>query len=249
MGLRAKIFSGFLILTIMLGVAGLWSIYEFRRIGTSVHNLLDDNYKSISAAKMMVESLEREDSAVLLLLLGRWEEGRTILSSADDSFDQAFKVAEGNITIQGEKSYIDEIRKKYANYKSLWERPIVGTRNEGNLDWYSKTVHKAFLDAKISVEKLMTLNDHTMYQTASNLKQRAYRAIMPGIIAILAALVFALIFNYFINYYVIGPILRLTNGIREFLNKGVSFEPGIETEDELHDLANSIQELIATQHS
>lgn len=50
MGLRIKILSGFLILAIMLCVAGVWSIYQFRSIGASVQALLDDNYKSINAA-------------------------------------------------------------------------------------------------------------------------------------------------------------------------------------------------------
>ena len=66
MGLRAKILSGFLILTTMLFMARIWSIYELTRVGTSVQRLLVENYKSINAAKMMIEALEREDSAVLL---------------------------------------------------------------------------------------------------------------------------------------------------------------------------------------
>lgn len=247
MGLRLKIFSGFLILTIMLAVAGAWSIYELRTIGASVQELLDDNYKSISAAKTMVEALEREDSALLLLLLGRWEEGRSIMDSADGLFNQGFRVAEGNITIPGEKSYVDDIREKYASYKDLWIRPIVGTQHERDLDWYSQEAHKAFLAVKTSIDKLMTLNDRVMFQTASDLKQRAHRAIMPGIVAILSALVFSFIFTYFINYYVVGPIIRLTKGIHEFLANGVTFAAGIETNDELRDLANSIGDLMAQQ--
>jgi len=66
MGLRTKILSEFLILTTMLLIARIWSIYELTRVGTSVQRLLDDNYKSINAANMMIEALERKDSAVLL---------------------------------------------------------------------------------------------------------------------------------------------------------------------------------------
>lgn len=247
MGIRTKIFSGFLILAIMLAVAGVWSIYELRTIGTSVQQLLDDNYKSISAAKTMIEALEREDSAILLLMLGRWEEGRSIMNSADDLFQQGYKIAEKNLTIEGEKSYVDDIRTKHDAYRSLWMKPIVGTKHERNLDWYSKEVHKAFLEVKVSVEKLMNLNDRVMYQTASNLKDRAHRAIMPGIVSIVSALIFSLIFNYFINYYVVGPIIRLTNGIGEFLKTNKTFDAGIETKDEILGLANSIRDIMAQQ--
>ena len=247
MGIRTKIFSGFLILVIMLALAGVWSIYELRTIGTSVQQLLDDNYKSISAAKTMIEALEREDSAVLLLMLGRWDEGRSIMDSADNLFRQGYKIAEKNLTIQGEKSHVDDIRTKYDSYRNLWMKPIVGTKHERDLDWYSREVHNAFLEVKISVEKLMHLNDRVMYQTASNLKDRAHRAIMPGIVAIISALIFSLLFNYFINYYIVGPIIRLTNGIREFLKTSKTFDPRIETKDEILGLANSIREIMAQQ--
>lgn len=247
MGIRIKIFSGFLILAIMLAVAGAWSIYELRSIGTSVQNLLDDNYKSIGAAKTMIEALERENSAVLLLMLGRWEEGHSIMVSADGLFQKGYKIAERYLTIEGEKSYVDDIRIKYDAYRSLWMRPIVGTKHERDLDWYFEEVHKAFLEIKVSVEKLVNLNDRMMYQTASNLKDRAHRAIMPGIVAIVSTLIFSLLFNYFISYYMVGPIIRLTNGIREFLKTSKTFDARIETRDEILELANSIKEIMAKQ--
>jgi len=245
MGLRMKILSGFMILTIMLFVAGVWSIYELRTIGTSVQGLLDENYKSINAAKTMIVALEREDSGVLLLLSGNWAEGRTILQSADSLFQKGFTIARSNVTIPGEDAYVKTIASKYQIYKNLWLKPIVGTKYEKDLDWYFQEVHKAFLDVKKTVEDLMTINDQTMYKTASNLKNRAHRAIMPGIVTILAALIFTLIFNYFINYYVVSPVIRLTKGIKRFLDSGEPLTMQIETDDELGHLLYSIRELLA----
>jgi methyl-accepting chemotaxis protein len=245
MGLRIKILSGFLVLTTMLLVAGAWSIYELTNIGTSVQRLLDDNYKSINTAKMMAEALEREDSAVLLLLSGNWDEGRSIIGDADISFRQGFDAAKKNVTIPGEQAYVDEIESKYIAYKNLWMKPIVGTRHERDIDWYFKEVHSAFLETKASVNKLMTLNDQTMYQTASSLKNRAHRAVMPGTVAILSAVIFTIIFNYFINYYVVSPIVRLTKGVRGFLETKKPLDVRVETNDELLHLVTSIQQLVA----
>ncbi|MBN2060032.1 MAG: MCP four helix bundle domain-containing protein [Deltaproteobacteria bacterium] len=249
MGIRIKIFSGFLILAIMLAVAGVWSIYELSTIGASVQKLLDDNYRSISAAKTMIEALEREDSAVLLLMLGNRDEGRSIMNSAYDLFEQGYKIAENNLTVEGEKSYVDDIRIKYNSYKNLLNKQIVGTDRERDLDWYSEEVHKCFLDVKVSVQNLMNINDLAMYQTASNVKERSHRAIMPGIVAILSSFVFSILFSYLINYYVIGPIIRLTNGIRKFLETRKEFDARVETNDEIMELANSIKELIRQTRS
>jgi hypothetical protein len=245
MGLRLKILSGFLILTMMLAVAGIWSIYELTTVGASVQRLLDDNYKSINAGKMMIEALEREDSAVLLLLSGKWKQGRSIIESADELFQRGFTITQNNVTIPAEPAYVEEIEARYKRYKDLWVRPIVDTSRQGNLDWYFQDLHQAFQDVKGSVEKLVTLNDQTMYQTASELKNRAHRAIMPGIVAILTALIFTVIFNFLINYYVVSPIISTTKGIQRFMETGELPPIQVETEDELFHLVSSIQRLVA----
>ena len=244
MGIRIKILSGFLVLTIMLLIAGAWSIYELTHIGSSVQKMLDENYESINAAKVMLEALEREDSAVLLLLSGKWEKGRSIIGAADASFQKGFDAAKKNLTIPGELSYVENIESKYAAYRNLWTKPIVDTRHQGDVDWYFQELHSAFLETKIAIEELMTLNDQTMYNTASGLKDRAHRAVMPGTVAILSALIFTIVFNYFINYYVVTPIVKLTKGVRRFLQTEQPLDVRIETNDELRDLLGSIEQLL-----
>lgn len=245
MGLRFKILSGFLILSMMLFIAGLWSIYEIRSVGTSAQKMLDDNYKSINAAKMMLEALEREDSATLLLILGKWREGRTIIASGDSLFERGFQIANNNLTVSGEKAYLDSLESSYNKFRALWEKPIVGTKKEGDLNWYFQKLHRAFLDVKVAVNSLMDLNDNVMFQTASELKNRATRAIMPGIVSIISALVFTLIFNYFINYYAVSPIVKITDRIKKFIDNNLPFDVEIETKDEFFDLASAIKTLCA----
>jgi methyl-accepting chemotaxis protein len=243
--IRTKILLGFLILAVMLAVAGAYSIYELTSISTSVQKLLDDNYKSINAAKQMVEALEREDSGILLLLLGKWREGRATIVDAHRNLEKAFDIASHNVTIPGEKDLIDKIDAQYQAYRNNWDRPIVGTEHEGNLNWYFEKVHRDFTEVKSTVESLMTLNDNAMYQTASTLKNRAHRAVMPGIVAILTALVFTIIFNFFVNLYVVNPILSITKAIKNFLQSGEPVKLSIDTSDELQELATSIVNLTA----
>jgi methyl-accepting chemotaxis protein len=248
MGIRAKVLSGFLILACMLFLAGGWSVYELRHIGSSVQSLLDDNYRSINAARIMTEALEREDSAVLLLQSGQWKEGRDIIKKANLSFSEGFNIAKTNITISGEKEYVKKIETSYLRYKNLWEKPIVGTSIEKNLDWYFKNAHPAFMKVKSDLEGLMTMNDRVMYNMATDLKNRAHRAVMPGIIAILSALIFSFVFNYFVNYYLVGPIIRITRGIQGYLEYNKPFDVKIETDDEIRSLSDAIRKAV-TQKS
>ncbi len=243
MGLRGKILSGFIILSLMLLIAGLWSINELKSIGSSVQRILDENYQSIYAAKLMKEALEREDSAVLLLMLGKWEEGRHILQAADSLFMVNYSFAQKNATIAGEAEHLQAIEHKYRLYKKLWERPIVDTDKEGNLQWYFQKLRHSFNDVKAAVNDLIDLNDKMMYKTASELKNRSNRAIMPGIIAILAALIFTFIFNYLVNYYMVGPIIRITERVKKFIDKRTPFDVQVETNDEIAHLSEAIYNL------
>ena len=244
MGLRSKFLSGFLILAAMLVVAGVWSIYELKNIGQSVQTLLDENYRSIHAAKSMTEALERQDSALLLLLLGKEEEGRSILASAEESFSQAFVVAQNNITIPGEENIIGTINSAYNAYRQLLVHSPGEKFPDGGLNWYFEDVHAHFLLVKAAVADLMDLNDRTMYTTARNLEGRAHRATMPGIIAIVSAVLFSLLFSFLVNIYVVTPIIRITEAIKEYLEREKPFAVKIETEDELSLLAASIQNLV-----
>ena len=243
MKLKGKILSGFFILAAMLFIAGVWSIYQLRSIGISVQQLLDDNYRSINAADVMIEALEREDSGVLLLLMGKEEEGGKIIKEADSAFEKGFQTAKNNLTIPGEGDFVERIEKKYQIYKKEWSTPISRTKQEGDLNWYFTGIYQTFLEVKTSVNELKALNEKVLYETASDLKNRANRAVMPGTVAIISALVFSLIFSYLVNHFMVKPIIKITKGIQGVIKSKAPFNIEVETKDEINDLASAIEKL------
>ncbi len=244
MKIRLKILSGFAILAMMLFIAGTLSIYEQTTIGKSVHGFLDNNYKSIDASKTMLEAINRENSGILLLISGKWKEGRNALSYGDSLYTEAYTVAKSNITISGEEKYLERIDSAYRVFKIIWVKPIVGTVREGNLNWYTEDVHTSFLNLNETINALLSLNETVMYRSASELKDRAQRAVMPGIVAVISAILFTIIFNFFINHYFVNPILRIINGIENYTKFKTPFNVEIETRDELLQLKNAIQNFL-----
>lgn len=242
--LKLKIFASFMLLIVMLSVAGIISIYEFKMLGGSVHGLIEDNYKTIEAAKTMNDALEREDSGILLLLLGQWEQGRAILTAADSVFNKAFTIASGNLTEVNEDQHINEIRTKYSIFKGKWERPIVDTEKEGNIDWYKSDIHQSFLDTKDAIKELMNLNQTSMYLEASLLKERSRRAIMPGIVTIVAAVVFSLLLNFFLSKYFVSPLSHLADAIKLFEPEQKYLRVDFTAVKEIRKLEQAISELI-----
>ena len=242
--LKLKIFASFMLLIAMLAVAGTISIIEFRWLSNSVHGLIQDNYKSIEASKRMIEALEREDSGILLLLLGEWEGGREILNSADSSFAAAFELAKSNLTESNEEQYIQNIQSAYQMYKAVWERPVVDTDKQGNIIWYKDDVHKKFIETMSAINELMALNQSSMYDEVSELREKSKRAIMPGIVSIISALVFSLILNFFITRYFVNPISELAEAVNNYKDGDKILRSNITSDDEIKKLEKAISNLL-----
>jgi hypothetical protein len=246
MGIRLKILSGFLILVCMLIIAGVWSIYELQSMGASVEKLLDENYQSINAARLMTEALERQDSGVLMLLSGSREKAIEILENSNVAFLAAFETAKNNVTIPGEDQYVQAVKTAYSDYRNQYETSIRHLAHEKNPVWYFEKAHPAFLTAKQSIENLMAINQKVMYETATDLHQRANRAVMPGVVAFISALVFAFLFSYLINHYMVNPIIEITNALRQYRKTGKPVNVPIESKDEIQQLAEVLHDFTAS---
>ncbi len=242
--IKTKILLGFLVVICMLAAAGGMSIYEFIRISGLVQSLIKDNYKTIQAGKSMLEALERKDSGILLLLLGEFRQGSNIIHQADSTFIDALKIAEGNITEPGEDTLLQSIRYQYEIYcKSIEKTPEADS--SGNFKYYQQVVHESFTRVKGSVNKLIDLNQEAMFAESSALEQQSRRALMPGIVAIVASLVFLLLLNFFISRFFVRPIVKLTDTIKKYQqNPKGALIANIDSEDEIGRLASSVEKLV-----
>lgn len=241
--LRAKIFSSFFLLILMLAVAGGISILQLRWLGNPVHGSIENNYKSIRATKRMIEALERGDSGVILLLRGEQEEGSSILTQSDRTYREAFEIARNNQTGENEEEYIRRIDSLYQQYKDAWTK-LETTGERQNTAWYKNNIHKPFIRAKHEVEKLMLLKQERLYEEASGIKEKSRRAIMPGVVSVIAAIVFLLILSFYINKKIVSPIHSITDAIKD-TSQG---DPNLKMKDKMHgdfkELENAVNELI-----
>lgn len=242
--LKTKLLAGFMLLVSLLIVAGSVSILEFIKLSTSFTAILENNYKSIEASKTMLEALEREDSGILLLLLGEWEKGRTILRESDKVFIEAHNVAKNNITEENEAELIAEIQSKYIQYKEKWARPIVDTFKEGNIDWYQNNAHQEFIQLKKTINQLMTINQESLYDEATILRDNGHRAVMPGIISLIGAIIFSLLLNFYLNQQFISPIKELTKTIKRFNPGDYQVHSKNKSKDEIFQLEVEINDML-----
>jgi nitrate/nitrite-specific signal transduction histidine kinase len=242
--LKTKLLAGFMLLVGLLVVAGSVSVLEFMKLSTSSTSILENNHKSIEASKTMLEALEREDSGILLLLLGKWEEGRRILGESDMMFLEALTVAQNNITKDNEAELIADIQNKYVHYKEKWTRPIVDTFKEGNIDWYQNIAHQEFIQLKKSINQLMTINQESLYEEATRLKDNGHRAVMPSIISIIGAILFSFLLIFYLDQQFIIPLKKLLKAVKNFNQGDYQLQSSIKSKDEINQLEIEINQML-----
>lgn len=235
-----------MLLVLMLVIAGVMSIIEFNKVGVSIKNVMDDNYKSIEQTKYMLDALEREDSGLLMYLMGNREMGSQSIDLAYSTIQNTIKLAQTNITEKDEDKYIGHIIKEYDKFhtsvKQITDTSVALTLEEKNEIYLQN--RQLFFAAKKSINELMQLNQDGVYKQTGLMKENSKRAMMPAIVSIVASIVFALLLNFFISEYFINPINRLINGVKSYYPEMGRIDAKIGLKDEIKTLEDEINNLI-----
>lgn len=243
--LQIKIVFSLSLLIVMLLAAAVMSIQEFSRMGDSVKGVLKNNFSSIEAAKKMMDALEREDSGLLLWIIGDREAGMQTVHSSHAIIRSALRDAEKNITETDEPRHISDIARTYDAYHAS----VLSITNGEWLpdeakEMYDNKTKLLFFRTKKTVNELMMLNQEQMYHQSEIIQERSRRAMMPAFVSIVAAALFALLFYYFIRLYFIRPVKHLTESIRDYYPERGRLDAGIVTQDEFKTLEGEVNNLI-----
>lgn len=236
-----------MLLVLILIIAGLMSIIEFQKVGSSVDTVMENNYKSVEQTKLMLDALERQDSGLLMFLMGNKTQGSKTIFSADSLMNKAIEAAKNNITERNEAKYIEiiyqEYEKLYSSIKKTTEKENVSSLEERNRAYFLEN-QQLFFAAKEAVYALMKLNEEGIYRQITTMKDSAKRAVMPVMVSIVVAIIFAVLLNFFINEYFIKPINRLINSIKSYYPEMGRIDAKINLKDEIKLLESEINNLI-----
>ena len=240
--LKVKIFSSFMLLVLMLLIAGIMSIWELSKMNNSFTNVIDNNYLSIEHALKITHALEREDSGILMLFLGNKEEALSVINSADSTITLSMIEVKKNATEPGEDALIKSIETEYKSYSILLDS-VISNKIEHEETVY-KDLHSQFTKTKEVITNLMELNQNSMYSKANEMHKKLYQTIMPSIVSIILAIVFALLLNFYISHYFVNPLNKLIDAIKNYIPPSTNLHVDIKSEDELKTLELEINSLI-----
>lgn len=143
--LKVKIFSSFMLLVFMLLIAGVMSIWELSKMNDSFRDVIDNNYQSIEHALNVIDALEREDSGILMVYLGKNEEGSRLIHAADSTIARSMIDIRKNVTEKGEERVIRNIDLEYKTYSALLDS-IISKKPTEEIEYLS--LHDQFMNTK-----------------------------------------------------------------------------------------------------
>jgi hypothetical protein len=178
MSLRARLLTGYGIFIAALVALAAWSAWRLHDMGKVSRRIISENYDSVVAAQEMKESLERQDSAALFVLLGARERAMTQLREHRARFDQNLGKAASNITETGEPAAIAAIQRDRNIYYQRFDAFIANSTADDTSrhNEYVTQLEPQFNQLRADCEHLLQLNQRAMRVKAEAAADRfAYR--------------------------------------------------------------------------
>ncbi len=248
MKLKTKILLGYGVAFALMGLVVAWAIANLVSLGKATDAILSENYRSILAAENMVDSLERQDSGVLLLLLGEGEKGVAQFRENEAAFLQWLARAKDNVTIQGERTLVQSIEASYAAYRKQFS--VLTDRSAANAlaartspADYQKRIYPLFSKVREACVSLRHLNEETMYAASVKAGQIATRAIWSTLLVAASSLLVALLFSLFLAGRITRPLRRFVEASRKISSGDYAVQIPVDGGDELGLLAGEFNQM------
>jgi methyl-accepting chemotaxis protein len=136
---------------------------------------------------MMLEALERQDSAVLGMLLGK-SASKELLDKSEKSFREGLEKARSHMHIPAEGKVVVQITDRFETYCEGRDRLLARTQ-EHPLVAYDEETFPRFEDVKESVLTLLDINHQAMLAADRKAQQTAnLRAVLHGLLVAIALL-------------------------------------------------------------
>ncbi len=246
MTLKKKILIGYGVTFALMGLVVAWAVINLVSLGKATGNILSENYRSILAAENMVDAMERQDSAILLIFLGDTEKGISQFRENEAVFFEWMSRAKDNITIAGEAELVQSIEGDYAAYRHRFSA-LTELRNSGKQPippaMYQETVYPLFTRIREACIKLRHVNEETMYAASVKAGDVAKRAIWSTVLVAASALMVALIFSLILAERIVRPISNFMDASRKISAGDYAVHVPVETGDELGRLADEFNQM------
>lgn len=245
MSIKKKISKGFVVIGTILLVSSVISIYEFIRMRNTVANLINDNISAITTSRQLLEVVD-EYNFNLLEGMGDDHWMLNLKDEDDNRFSDHLAQVRDKFTTQQERMYADSVLYAYTSYiwvmndaTKVWHDDYSERRS-----WYFTKLHPVYIQLRGYLQKLTHTSQEALAENSLTMTESFYRSIMPGVVTVVMGIILVFLFNYFINFYFVNPLLRISEGISDYILRKKSYNVLVENDDELKVLNDNVKELV-----
>jgi NtrC-family two-component system sensor histidine kinase KinB len=244
MKLRTKILGGYGLVLTPIVIVWTWAIINIAHLGSASDAILRENYRSILAAENMIDVIERQDSNILLFIMGD-EGGLAQFRQHEIEFLEWLGRAKNNITLEGEAEALETIEQQYLAYlETVGQlREIQLTQDQGAVNHYQEVVLPIFQKVRDACIALRDMNQNAMLATSGEAQVIANRAIWST--AVIGAVVVGLgmVFSLLLSNILTRPLQAMTQAAEKIAGGNYEVALQVKSNDELGILAQELTEM------
>lgn len=244
--LRSKVLTVYGLALCLIVAVIVWSLINMVRLGKAAEAILKENYGSILAAENMIDSIERQDSAILLLMLNYPDESTEQFRENENHFLLWLGRAKDNITIPGEEKIIENIDNGYSAYLVNFSSLQAMVRSDATkaAAFYHETVLPSFKSVRDECIQLREINQQTMFSAsneASDVATRAFWSVFTiGSISVVTGLGFSLL----LANLIVRPVHQIIDATRKISEGDYDVEIKSASRDELGAMAEDFNAMV-----
>jgi NtrC-family two-component system sensor histidine kinase KinB len=247
MTLKQKILTGYGIILALMCVIVAWTILNHVLLRNSTEDILQENYRRITTAGKIVEALERQNNAILMIYLGDQETGISKFQKNDSEIDSLFDIARESVHLPGEEeiyesmvAYYEDYNKQFSTISYLAE---TDESPQSNLLFYTQTVYPLFLRVRDRAIKLRDLNETAMYEASIQSRNLAGRTLLSTVVVAALGLIVVLSLSLILAGRIVRPLRELMTASRKISEGDYGVQVRVDGKDELGSLAGEFNKM------
>lgn len=238
--MRLKIKLGFILVGLVLLLAGVTSYIELTRLTSSVQTLIDNGAKSISLSKGVLDILQEHNEKVLEFYRDKSINLDAFSGKDIEIMDSLYLQAQQSYPKSKELENIALARRKYLE--------VLNTKMDTTFSvmskWYVSEYNVAYTGFTNSVKEFMISSQQYVVKQTDRLKANIYRTTMQSVVALSVSVLILFVFFLLVDVYFIKPISAMSKALDRYLVNGAAFNVKVEGLNEPAKLRESIIQLI-----
>jgi NtrC-family two-component system sensor histidine kinase KinB len=244
MGLRARFVVACGVLVLTSALAGVWTLSALARLSSVVGQTVEGLDVVAATTSELADALEREDDA-LLLAVGDTTRGRSSLDSKRALVDAAVEQLRAVKGVLPLPPAAAGLRESITAYRLVATRIVEDRRGAERLLRYHREAHPLLLTAVAHVTAIREQFFKEAQRAHAVAKGEVERSRSIVLLISCAAVLASTLTALHLVRAVVGPLHRITQGVRAIKDQQFDERLPVEFRDELGDLALAFNEMAA----